>query len=106
MPDDDQQGPADGDHGFLLAAAAGDAPVSLSQERLRTSGARGTAVAHERLASDPVTESVTIAAGSSGRRQTPTDGLPQAMSSVPWQLSRTASATEDNERPENLSSTA
>jgi hypothetical protein len=32
VPDDDQQGAADGDDGFLAAAAAGDAPVPLSQE--------------------------------------------------------------------------
>ena len=32
MPDDDQQGAADGDDGFLLAAAAGDAVVALAEE--------------------------------------------------------------------------
>ena len=34
MPDDHQDGPADGDDGFLLAAAVGDPPVPLTQERV------------------------------------------------------------------------
>jgi len=34
VPDDDQDGTADRDDGFLLAAPAGDAPVSFAQERV------------------------------------------------------------------------
>ena len=32
VPDDDQDGAADGDDGLLLAAAAGDAPVAFAEE--------------------------------------------------------------------------
>jgi hypothetical protein len=41
VPDDDQQGPADGYHGFHPAAAAGDAPVSLAQAGVGLGGGDG-----------------------------------------------------------------
>lgn len=32
VPDDDQDGPADGDDGFLLSSASGDAAVAFAEE--------------------------------------------------------------------------
>ena len=41
MPDDDQDGPADGDDGLLGAAAAGDPPVAFAEEGVGAAGADG-----------------------------------------------------------------
>jgi len=41
VPDDDQNGPADGDDGFLFAAAAGDTPVALAEEGVGPAGGDG-----------------------------------------------------------------
>src|SRR5215813_13687327 len=41
VPDDDQQGPADGHDGFLAAPAAGDPPVPLAQEGVGAGGGGG-----------------------------------------------------------------
>src|SRR5690348_10350129 len=41
VPDDHQDGPGDGDLGLGLAAAAGDPPVALAEERVGAGGADG-----------------------------------------------------------------
>jgi hypothetical protein len=41
LPDDDQDGPADRDDGFLLASASGDPAVALAEERVRAGGSDG-----------------------------------------------------------------
>src|SRR5262249_9446436 len=41
VPDDDEDGAADGDDGFLLAAAAGDAPVAFAEEGVGLAGGHG-----------------------------------------------------------------
>ena len=41
VPDDDQGGAADGDHGSLRAAASGDAPVAFTEEGVGAGGADG-----------------------------------------------------------------
>ena len=57
VPDDDQQGPADGHDGFLAAAAAGDAPVPLAQEGVGAARRGGS------VAEDPGQVAVAVAGG-------------------------------------------
>jgi len=57
VPDDHKQGPADGDEGFLAAAAAGDPPVALSRERVGAGDGGGG------VAEDPGQVAVAVAGG-------------------------------------------
>jgi hypothetical protein len=58
VPDDDQDGTTYRDDGFLLAAAAGDAPVAFAQERV------GLACSDGGLAQDPGQVAVPVPGGS------------------------------------------
>ena len=57
VPDDDQDGAADGDDGSFLAAAAGDPPVALAEEGVGPAGADGG------LAQDPGQVGVAVPGG-------------------------------------------
>src|SRR6266480_8147037 len=57
VPDGHKQGPADGDDGFLAAAAAGDPPVPLSQKRVGAGDGGG------RVAQDPGQVAVAMPGG-------------------------------------------
>src|SRR5512132_518362 len=46
VPDDDQDGAADGDDGLLLATAAGDASVALAEEGVGPAGGEGGLAEH------------------------------------------------------------
>ena len=48
MPDDDQDGSAGGDHGLLLAAAAGEASIAGAEEGLGAAGVDGGSQANDR----------------------------------------------------------